>query len=60
MPVSGEILEFNPKLDQSEGDDPALVNSDPYTDGWIVKIRMTDLAQLKGLMDAKAYSSMVA
>ena len=60
MPVSGEILEFNPKLDQSEGDDPALVNSDPYTDGWIVKIRMTDLAQLKDLMDAKAYSSMVA
>jgi glycine cleavage system H protein len=60
MPVSGEILEFNPKLDQSEGDDPALVNSNPYTDGWIVKIRMTDLAQLKGLMDAKAYSMMVA
>jgi glycine cleavage system H protein len=59
MPVSGEILEFNPKLDQSEGDDPALVNSNPYTDGWIVKIRMTDLAQLKGLMDAKAYSMMV-
>jgi glycine cleavage system H protein len=60
MPVSGEILEFNPKLDQSEGDDPALVNSAPYNDGWIVKIRMTDLAQLKGLMDAKAYSMMVA
>jgi glycine cleavage system H protein len=60
MPVSGKILEFNPKLDQSEGDDPALVNSDPYTDGWIVKIRLTDLAQLKDLMDAKAYSAMVA
>ncbi|MEY4938152.1 MAG: hypothetical protein RIS64_4513 [Bacteroidota bacterium] len=60
MPVSGEILEFNPKLDQSEGDEPALVNSDPYNDAWIVKIRMTDLAQLKDLMDAKAYSSLVA
>ncbi|MEN9612131.1 MAG: hypothetical protein RLZZ628_2945 [Bacteroidota bacterium] len=60
MPVSGEILEFNPKLDQAEGDNPALVNSDPYTDGWIVKIRMTDLAQLKGLMDSKAYSMLVA
>ena len=39
MPVSGKILEFNPKLDENEGDDPTLVNKDPYGDGWIVKLQ---------------------
>lgn len=60
MPVGGEILEFNPKLDESEGDDPTLVNSDPYGDGWIVKIKITDMSEVEALMDAGAYEEMVA
>lgn len=60
MPVGGEILEFNPKLDESEGDDPTLVNSDPYGDGWIVKIKITDTSEVEDLMDAEAYEEMVA
>lgn len=60
MPVGGEILEFNPKLDESEGDDPTLVNSAPYGDGWIVKIKITDASEVAELMDAAAYEEMVA
>lgn len=59
MPVTGEILEFNPKLDEAEGDDPTLVNQDPYGDGWIVKIKVSDPDELDELMDASAYEETV-
>jgi glycine cleavage system H protein len=59
MPVSGKVLEFNPRLDENDGDDPTLVNADPYGDGWIIKIEMTNPAELDELMDATAYASMV-
>lgn len=60
MPVSGKILEFNPKLDESEGDEPTLINSEPYEAGWIVKIEMKDPAELEQLMDSEAYSGVIA
>ena len=60
MPVSGKILEFNPKLDESEGDEPTLINSDPYGDGWIVKIELTDPSELEALLDESAYGELVA
>lgn len=60
MPVSGKILEFNPALDENEGDDPTLANKDPYGEGWIVKIEMTDPSELDALMDATAYEAMVS
>lgn len=59
MPVSGEILEFNSMLDESDGDNPGLINSDPYGDGWIVKIKLTDSSQLDELLDATAYTELV-
>ncbi len=59
MPVSGEILEFNPELSEKGGDNPTLVNQDPYGAGWIVKIRITNPAELSDLMDAKLYESVV-
>lgn len=59
MPVSGKILEFNNKIAESGGDDPTLVNRDPYGDGWIVKIEITDRAELSALLDAAAYEAMV-
>lgn len=55
MPVGGEVLEINPKLQ----DAPDLVNSDPYGDGWMIKISMSDAAELDSLMDAVAYEAMV-
>jgi glycine cleavage system H protein len=59
MPVSGEVLEFNPELSEKGGDNPTLVNKDPYGNGWIVKIRPTNPAELAELMDALMYQSVV-
>jgi len=59
MPVSGEILEFNSKLDETDGDNPGLINEDPYGDGWIVKIKLTKPEELEGLMDSAAYAASV-
>lgn len=55
LPVSGEILEFNTSLNDS----PELVNSDPYGAGWMIKIRMTDPAELDVLLDAEAYAKLI-
>ncbi|BCX50142.1 glycine cleavage system protein H [Haloferula helveola] len=54
-PVSGEVVEVN---DAVEGD-PSLVNTDPYGAGWIFKLKVKDAAQVEGLMDAAAYTSMI-
>jgi glycine cleavage system H protein len=56
MPVSGDILAFNTKLDN----EPELINSDPYGEGWIVKIRVKDPEELAILLDAAAYEALVA
>ncbi|MEN9524765.1 MAG: glycine cleavage system protein GcvH [Bacteroidota bacterium] len=55
IPVSGTITELNPALNGS----PELVNSDPYGEGWMVKMTFSDPSQLDGLMDAAAYASLV-
>ena len=60
MPVSGTVTEFNPKLDENDGDDPTLINTDPYGAGWIIKIELSDLEELGALMDATAYKALVA
>jgi glycine cleavage system H protein len=55
MPVSGEIIEFNEELEAS----PELVNSDPYGEGWMIKIKVTDNTQLENLLDAAAYKDLI-
>lgn len=60
MPVGGEILEFNSELDEAEGDNPSLINDSPYEEGWIIKIKITDISELDALMDAAAYQDLVA
>ncbi|HRH99669.1 MAG TPA: glycine cleavage system protein GcvH [Saprospiraceae bacterium] len=59
MPVSGKVLEFNPALDEKEGNDPTLINSDPYGAGWLIKIELTDSSELSGLMKSDEYKSMI-
>lgn len=51
-PVSGEIVEANGALE----DAPELVNSDPYGDGWLFRVRLSDAAELEGLLSAEAYA----
>jgi glycine cleavage system H protein len=55
-PVSGEVLEANPALAAS----PELVNSSPYEDGWIVRVRLADAAQLDELLDPGTYDALIA
>lgn len=55
MPISGEVLEFNEKLDGN----PELVNSDPYGEGWMVKVRISDSSELDELLDATAYAALI-
>ena len=54
-PLAGEVLEVNPRLDG----EPALVNSDPYGDGWMIRLRLAADADRSALMDAAAYSSLI-
>jgi len=55
MPVGGEVIEFNGALEDS----PELINKDAYGDGWMVKIKIDDPAQLDELMDSTAYKAML-
>ncbi len=55
LPVAGTITELNPLLDGR----PELVNSDPYGDGWMVKMTVTDVADIEKLMNAEAYKASV-
>jgi glycine cleavage system H protein len=55
MPVGGEVLEVNSKLDSA----PELVNNDPYGDGWMVKIKMTNAAEASALMNAADYKTLI-
>lgn len=55
MPMSGEVIEFNEELE----DAPELVNSDPYGEGWMIKVRVSDLSQVEKLLDASAYKELV-
>ena len=55
MPISGEVLVSNEKLD----DAPELINSDPYGDGWIIKIAVSDITELESLLDSGSYKELV-
>ena len=55
MPINGEVLEFNENL---EGN-PELINSDPYGDGWIIKISISDLTELDDLLTSESYQKLV-
>jgi glycine cleavage system H protein len=55
MPLTGKILEINKKLDTN----PELVNSDPYGDGWMVKIEISDATQVEELLSSGDYKTQV-
>jgi glycine cleavage system H protein len=55
MPITGEVLEYNEALN----DAPELVNDDPYGDGWIIKIKVSNTAQIEKLLSAEAYAAAI-
>ena len=54
-PVNGKVLEINTDLN----DNPETVNNDPYGDGWLIKIELSDISELDKLMDVKAYKALI-
>ncbi|TGV00901.1 glycine cleavage system protein GcvH [Flavivirga rizhaonensis] len=55
LPLSGEIIEFNESLE----DEPEKVNSDPYGDGWMIKVKCSDISQVEGLMSDDDYKALI-
>jgi len=55
MPLTGTVTELNPALDSQ----PELVNSDPYGEGWMVKVSLNDSAEVEGLLTADAYKTLI-
>ena len=55
MPLSGEVIEFNEQLE----DAPELVNTDPYGDGWMIKVNISSNSEIQGLLDAEAYKALI-
>lgn len=55
LPLSGEIVEFNESLE----DEPEKVNTDPYGDGWMIKIKISDPSEVDGLMSADDYKELI-
>lgn len=55
LPVSGEIIEFNESLE----DEPEKVNTDPYGEGWMIKVKCSDISQLDGLLSAEDYKKII-
>ncbi len=55
MPLSGEITEFNSNLEAN----PEIVNSDPYGEGWMIKVKLSNPSEVEDLLDAAAYSALI-
>lgn len=59
MPITAKVLEFNSELDESEGDNPGIINEDAYDKGWIVKVEISNAADLDELLDAAGYGALI-
>ncbi|GAB5564671.1 MAG: glycine cleavage system protein GcvH [Winogradskyella sp.] len=56
LPLTGEIVEFNEGLE----DEPEKVNSDPYGDGWMIKVKYSDASEIENLLSAEDYKALIA
>mgnify|MGYP001380968860 FL=1 len=55
MPIAGEVVEFNEALEA----DPELVNNDPYGEGWMIKVKISDASEVENLLSDEAYSNLI-
>ncbi len=60
MPLTGKVVEFNAQLNEEEGDNPGLINEDPYGEGWIIKIEIADQAEATELLSAADYTNLIS
>ena len=60
MPVAGEVVAFNEQLSDAGGDDPGLINRDPYGEGWIVRIKCDDPSDLDKLLSVQEYTNAIS
>lgn len=60
LPLAGKIIEFNSELDENEGDNPTLVNEDPYGKGWIIKLELANADDREGLLNPQEYADLIA
>lgn len=56
MPVTGEIIELNPNLESN----PELINKEPYSDGWMVKIKANDISDFNSLLSSEQYKDLIS
>ncbi len=59
LPLSGTILEFNNEISEKGGDQPGLINEDPYGKGWIIKMKLDNPSEVEDLLTAEAYQSLI-
>lgn len=55
LPIAGEVLEINPAIEET----PELVNQDPYGEGWLIKLKPANAADINGLLDAAGYQAVI-
>ena len=55
MPIEGEVIEVNEAI----ADNPEVVNSDPYGEGWLIKVKVADVSEVSGLLDAAGYEALI-
>ena len=60
MPLAGKVVEFNDQLNEEEGDNPGLINEDPYGEGWIIKIEIADETEATELLSAADYKNLIS
>lgn len=59
IPVSGKIVEFNTIISEKGGDNPGIINEDPYGEGWIIKIELSDPSEIGSLLEGDAYKDLI-
>ena len=60
MPLAGKVIEFNDQLNEEEGDNPGIINEDPYGEGWIIKMEISDESEAEDLLSASDYKNLIS
>ena len=60
MPLAGKVIEFNDQLNEEEGDNPGIINEDPYGEGWIIKMEISDESEAADLFSASDYKNLIS